>query len=221
MEIKDVGGSRRELEPSWIGSKVALRDRGEHTFKNHVEIARECLVSSEWLEERLKEASIEGFELEDGSWVTTKRGVWTYLERDPPETPREIVGSWADVQRIAPGDFSIRPRISRTGNCIFMYFADDEAWADRVDDFLTIYRSLQRPRIVGFKLKNVTILTARLGDLWVEFQTSEFRVYMLVQMVLQASLKSPTFDHDALPKYHDMFEMTGSMTAPPIPAFAH
>lgn len=161
MEIKDVGGSRRELEPSWIGSKVALRDRGEHTFKNHVEIARECLVSSEWLEERLKEASIEGFELEGGSWVTTKRGVWTYLERDPPETPREIVGSWADVQRIAPGDFSIRPRISRTGNCIFMYFADDEAWADRVDDFLTIYRSLQRPRIVGFKLKNVTILATR------------------------------------------------------------
>lgn len=205
-------------EPTWDRLGVFLRDRGDETFKNHTDVARECLISVDWLEERLREESVQGFELEDGVWVTTTRSVWKYLERDLPDAPRDVVHSWEDVQRLTPKPFAIRPRVSRAGNCVFMYFAPDEAWADRVDDFLTVYRSFANRRIVGFKLKNLTLLTARLGDLWVEFHSSQFRVYMLIQRVLEASLKSPTFDHETLPKYHDIMETAGAMTAAPIPA---
>lgn len=207
-------------EPSWDRLGLYLRDRGEDNYKKHADVAREAGVSVKWLEDRLREESVQGFELADASWVTTLRSVWMYLEREAPETPRKLIGTWSDVQRLAPKPFMIRPRVSRAGDCVFMYFAQDEAWADRVDDFLTIYHALGDRRIVGFKLKNLKLLTARLGDIWVEFQTAEFRVYMLIQRVLEASLRSPTFDHETLPKYRDIMEtaQAQAMTASPIPA---
>lgn len=218
MANKENTGPPVSNEPSWDRLAVYLRDRGEDNYKKHVEVAREAGVSVKWLVERLREESVQGFELEDGSWVTTLRSVWSYLERDPPETPRKIIGTWEDVERLTPTAFTIRPRVSRAGDCVFMYFAPDESWADRVDDFLTVYHALGNRRIVGFKLKNVRLLTARLGDIWVEFQTADFEVRLLIRRVLQASLDSPTFDPGALPKYRDVLETAQAMTAPPIPA---
>lgn len=217
-EEKDKTGPPVTNEPSWDRLAVYLRDRGEDTYRKHTDVAREAGVSVIWLEDRLKEETVEGFELEDGSWVTTLRSVWKYLEREPPETPRKMVGTWTDVERLSPRPFAIRPRVSRAGDCVFMYFAEDESSADRVDDFLTVYRALDNRRVVGFKLKNLRLLTARLGSIWVEFETAEFEVRMLVRRVLQASLDSPTFDPDALPKYRDVLETARAMTAPPIPA---
>lgn len=88
MANKENAGPPVSNEPSWDRLALYLRDRGEDNYKKHVEVARDAGVSIKWLEERLREESVQGFELEDGSWVTTLRSVWTYLERDPPETPR-------------------------------------------------------------------------------------------------------------------------------------
>ena len=213
------GGSMKANEITWDRLGLYLRDRGEDTFRNHAEVAQEARVSVKWLEARLREESIQGFELDDGSWVTTLRSVWKFLEREPADTPREIVKSQQDLEDLTPSPFRIRPRTSTAGDCMFMYFAVDEAFAERVDDFLTVYRAIAgRRRVVGFKLKNLRLLTARIGDFWVQFQTAEFQVQVLIRRVLQASLDNPTFEDDALPKYHEVLESAGSMTASPIPA---
>lgn len=213
--------SREGSESTYDRTRVQCRDRGEDTFQSHVDVARHTGVALDWLEDRLRAESITGFELDDGQWVTTVRGVKDLLGRKPAGAEYEAAGSWDGLLRLGPEAFNVRPRYSRAGNCVFMYFASDESWAERVDDFLTVYRSFgDGRRVVGFKLKNVTLLTSRLGDLWVEFHTKEFQIYLLIKRVLQASLSSPRFDPEALAKYHDVFQAAGTTTAGPIPAFA-
>jgi hypothetical protein len=45
--------------------------------------------------------------------------------------------------------------LSPRGDCIFCYFSDAFAYADRIDNDLTVFRSLETKEPAGFKIKNV------------------------------------------------------------------
>jgi hypothetical protein len=74
---------------------------------------------------------------------------------DPVAPPPEAV--LVGVEDIAPA----RPFDSRQahpsprGDCIFCYFSDEFAFADRIDNELTVFRSVATSEPTGFKVKNV------------------------------------------------------------------
>jgi len=57
--------------------------------------------------------------------------------------------------------FNPRPWFNRFGDCIVYKLTNEATFAERVDDVLTIYRSLKTKRSVGFQIKDATALAAK------------------------------------------------------------
>jgi hypothetical protein len=71
-----------------------------------------------------------------------------------PAVPETILVGVEDINP-APR-FDPRPAwVSEKGDCIFCYFSDEFAFADRIDDDLTVFRSVATKEPTGFKVKNV------------------------------------------------------------------
>jgi len=60
--------------------------------------------------------------------------------------------------------FNPLPFYSKAGDFVTHFFRDEECYADRLDDLLTVYLSLKDESFVGFKLKGVRVLCEKLGD---------------------------------------------------------
>lgn len=60
--------------------------------------------------------------------------------------------------------FTPHPFYSYDGDFVTYYFTDEECYADRRDDLLTVFRSFKDNGWVGFKLKGVRLLLEKLGD---------------------------------------------------------
>ena len=68
------------------------------------------------------------------------------------EGPQEATLS---IARIVPGDFrKLKAWHSFRGDCMFFYASDARAYASRVNNDLTEYRSLESDQLVGCKIKN-------------------------------------------------------------------
>jgi hypothetical protein len=60
------------------------------------------------------------------------------------------------VDDVSPAQFDSRKAWpSPRGDCIFCYFSDDFAFADRINNDLTVFRSVATNEPTGFKIKNV------------------------------------------------------------------
>lgn len=66
-----------------------------------------------------------------------------------------------DVLREGPGPFEAGPTYSPVGDCVEVFFEDSDHYAERVDCWLTIYRSFETKRLVGFEIKNVATLLSK------------------------------------------------------------
>jgi hypothetical protein len=60
--------------------------------------------------------------------------------------------------------FTPHPFYSREGDFLTYYFTDDDSYAHRVDDTLTVYLSMLENEFVGFKLKGIRNLLDTLGE---------------------------------------------------------
>jgi hypothetical protein len=61
-----------------------------------------------------------------------------------------------DVEEIVPSHFNAQQAWpSHRGDCIFCYFSDEFAYADRINNDLTVFRSIANEEPTGFKIKNV------------------------------------------------------------------
>jgi len=60
--------------------------------------------------------------------------------------------------------FTAHPYYSQAGDFLTYYFQDDECYAERLDDVLTVYLSFKTKKFVGFKLKGVRHLQKTLGS---------------------------------------------------------
>lgn len=67
----------------------------------------------------------------------------------------------------APG-FRAEPWYNRYGDTIHYHWREDEFYAYRVDDKLTVYRSISGNEAVGCEIKGVTALRQKLGGFGVE-----------------------------------------------------
>ena len=79
-----------------------------------------------------------------------------------------------------PRGFESRPIYSPDGDFISLYLRDEDSYAERVDDLLTIYRSVENDALVGWKIKGVRRLLKALGDFGVSVQDEEVGVNLLI-----------------------------------------
>lgn len=68
----------------------------------------------------------------------------------------------ADTIGTAP-TFLAEPWYNPYGDCIVYKMADEAAVADRIDDLLTIYRSAEDDRPIGFQIKGVAAIARKFG----------------------------------------------------------
>lgn len=80
-----------------------------------------------------------------------------------------------------PKGFESRPVYSRDGDTLSYYFRNDEAYSERVDDLLTVYKSIATDELVGCKVKGITRLLDRLKSfgLVVEPEGEDVRLNLL------------------------------------------
>ena len=48
--------------------------------------------------------------------------------------------------------FQKQPHYSEAGDCTFLFFRNGESCGDRIDDELTVYRSIETDEVVGFQV---------------------------------------------------------------------
>ncbi len=62
-----------------------------------------------------------------------------------------------------PQEFRAEPWYNPHGDCIIYQTADEAIVADRVDEILTVYRSADDKRPIGFQIKGVSAITRKYG----------------------------------------------------------
>jgi hypothetical protein len=96
---------------------------------------------------------------------------WDWVEEDPshpgypldaelrfPGNPETVVppAMLLGVDDLRPAQFdSQKAWPSARGDCIFCYFSDEFAYANRINDDLTVFRTVATREPTGFKIKNV------------------------------------------------------------------
>ncbi|HEX4124054.1 MAG TPA: hypothetical protein VHY37_04945 [Tepidisphaeraceae bacterium] len=60
--------------------------------------------------------------------------------------------------------FRAEPWYNRDGDCIHYHWRSDEFYGDRIDDKLTLYRSVETNDVVGCQIKGISALLKKFGD---------------------------------------------------------
>jgi hypothetical protein len=117
-----------------------------------------------------------------------------------------------------PHGFEPRPIYSADGDFISFYLRDEDCYAERVDERLTIYHSVENDALVGCKIKGIRRLLKTLGDFGVSIQDEEISVNWL--FLAGAALASSRQHVD---RYQQLGRQAGNFRIPkktlePIPA---
>jgi hypothetical protein len=93
--------------------------------------------------------------------------------------------------------FRAHPYYSKDGDFLTYYFTDDECYAERLDDILTVYRSLTGNDFVGVKLKGVKYLREQLGEFSFHVNRSDGKPMLAIFFVAGGFLYATeeTLDH--------------------------
>jgi hypothetical protein len=59
--------------------------------------------------------------------------------------------------------FSAEPWYNQHGDCVICKMADEASVADRIDELLTIYRSADDNRPIGFQIKGIAVIIRKFG----------------------------------------------------------
>jgi hypothetical protein len=67
------------------------------------------------------------------------------------------------VSQNKPDNFKAQPFYSRDGDSLFFHFKPDPSYAERIDQFFTLYRSIETQDLTGCQIKGVQCILRRLG----------------------------------------------------------
>jgi len=95
------------------------------------------------------------------------------------------------LQGKRPGRFQPRAHYVAEGDTVIVYFKDDESHAERVDELLTVYRSMQTGEIVGCQIKSVRFILRKLGAFGVHVEDGDVDLRVLFIAYAFASKKMP------------------------------
>jgi hypothetical protein len=88
------------------------------------------------------------------------------------------------------------PWYNRHGDCVMYLSVDEGVVADRIDEYLTLYRSAVDERVIGFQLKGIKALMGEfdydLAKVEAEIEQDEVRKVTMNLMFLKSIIKRPT-----------------------------
>lgn len=118
------------------------------------------------------------------------------------------------IRENAPDSFAPIPFYSKDGDFVSFFFESADHYGDRIDDFLTLYRTLEGDRLVGCKCKGISHILKKLGDFGVVITDGPVKLSILFlayaselpperqepyrQVAKQAEGVQLTFDHVGL-----------------------
>jgi hypothetical protein len=85
-----------------------------------------------------------------------------------------------------PARFQPRPFYSAEGDCLTFYFNEAESYAERVDERLTVFRSLRGNELVGCQIKGVRYLLKQLGNFGIFFSIKDGHLHLKVIILAYA-----------------------------------
>jgi hypothetical protein len=102
------------------------------------------------------------------------------------------------------GQFKPVPHYSPEGDSLTFYFRDDESFAERIDDFLTVYKSIDSNELVGCQVKGLPAALKLLGDFGLHFWQGE---------KLKLSLLFMAIGFEASDKHLDCYKKLGKIAS--------
>lgn len=122
-----------------------------------------------------------------------------------------------------PSEFKADPVYVKEGDVLMLFFENQESYAERVDKFLTVYKSFDSDRIVGFELKGIRRVANEavktidpdaeavgVGVRWSERPTRPH-----LKLLLTFYMIDPEITHPGT--YHDIYRRTESISGCRIP----
>src|SRR5206468_6717266 len=98
------------------------------------------------------------------------------------------------LQGKRPKRFQPRAHYVPEGDTLICYFKDDESHAERVDELLTVYRSMQTGEMVGCQIKSVRFILRKLGGFGVQVKDGDVDLRVLFIAYAFASKKMPPLE---------------------------
>jgi hypothetical protein len=89
----------------------------------------------------------------------------------------------AILQSLGEHRFESKPFYSPEGDCVYYYFENQRTYNDRVDCWLTAFRSSADDRIVGIKIKNIKTLLSRFQALGFDYSENGDMVHIKLRPV--------------------------------------
>jgi hypothetical protein len=111
------------------------------------------------------------------------------------------------LEQREPRGFKPRPIYSVDGDFITVYLTDEDSYAQRVDELLTVYLSLEKSSLVGCKINGVRRLLKTLGDFGVSIDGKDLSVNLLF---LAGALSSP----EKRERYEEVGRQASDLTIP-------
>ena len=97
--------------------------------------------------------------------------------------------------------FTAHSFYSKEGDFLTYYFEDADFYAERIDETLTVYRSMETKKPTGFKLKGVRLLLDTLGDFSLEVEDDDGEVRLGMLFLVGMSL----IDNPPVLEYYQQF----------------
>jgi hypothetical protein len=91
--------------------------------------------------------------------------------------------------------FTRRPYYSPDGDFLVYYVHPDEAIAERVDDLLTVYRSMETREFVGCKIKGIRRLVETLRNFGVSIEAEDSSLTLSILFLTAARDRLPEHVH--------------------------
>lgn len=117
----------------------------------------------------------------------------------------ETLGEFFDrVTDGARDDVTGEPAYNPYGDCIHYHWRNDEFYADRIDDKLTVYRSVATDDAVGCQIKGVSALQKKLGDFGIALNQQDgtpLAIFLFVSHVAAESSAEHAADREKMYKY--------------------
>ncbi len=109
-----------------------------------------------------------------------------------------------------PLGFTPRPYYCPDGDTLTFYFRDEEAYSERVDELLTVYKSIENSELVGCKVKGVAGLIDRLKSFGICLHPEDEPFSLSLLFLSATNRQAANVDH----YYQEMGQFTKDVKVP-------
>lgn len=113
---------------------------------------------------------------------------------------------------VPPDDFRREPSYSQAGDCLFYFFDSGESYRDRVDAVLTVYRTIESDRIIGFQIKGVSAIMEETCTYGYRFEKNDRIELRLLILVSNLVAREPDYpDNERRELYRTMVQRSAGL----------